>query len=152
MLVLGTAVLGWRWEGGPPRAQPWCPSAVSGLQVMFSEEALPKGKGEYILGYYSNTSSSIAGVTEPFQVSKAERQGGKGMGVGVVGWRRPVAVLPTAPCEGQPAVLMQGCRFPCPGWRRAAAPRTAQAAAQKRRTTAHLSCWPPNPVAPAQAR
>ncbi|XP_032931543.1 phosphatidylinositol 4,5-bisphosphate 5-phosphatase A isoform X2 [Catharus ustulatus] len=36
-------------------------------QVMFSEEALPKGNGEYILGYYSNTSSSIAGVTEPFQ-------------------------------------------------------------------------------------
>ncbi|PKK16914.1 hypothetical protein A306_00000344 [Columba livia] len=38
-------------------------------QVMFSEEALPKGKGEYILGYYSNASSSIAGVTEPFQIS-----------------------------------------------------------------------------------
>ncbi|NXT73637.1 PI5PA phosphatase, partial [Zapornia atra] len=38
-------------------------------QVMFSEEALPKGKGEYILGYYSNISSSIAGVTEPFQIS-----------------------------------------------------------------------------------
>ncbi|XP_040433226.1 phosphatidylinositol 4,5-bisphosphate 5-phosphatase A isoform X3 [Cygnus olor] len=36
-------------------------------RVLFSEEALPKGKGEYILGYYSNTSSSIAGVTEPFQ-------------------------------------------------------------------------------------
>lgn len=60
---------------GHPCAQPWCPSAVSGLQVMFSEEALPKGKGEYILGYYSNTSSSIAGVTEPFQVSTAKRQG-----------------------------------------------------------------------------
>ncbi|NXK09235.1 PI5PA phosphatase, partial [Herpetotheres cachinnans] len=43
--------------------------SVSGLQVIFSEEALPKGKGEYILGYYSNTSSSIAGVTEPFQIS-----------------------------------------------------------------------------------
>ncbi|KAF1671449.1 Phosphatidylinositol 4,5-bisphosphate 5-phosphatase A, partial [Pygoscelis papua] len=43
--------------------------SVSVLQVMFSEEALPKGKGEYILGYYSNTSSSIAGVTEPFQIS-----------------------------------------------------------------------------------
>ncbi|XP_041880073.1 phosphatidylinositol 4,5-bisphosphate 5-phosphatase A isoform X3 [Corvus kubaryi] len=38
-------------------------------RVMFSEEALPKGNGEYILGYYSNTSSSIAGVTEPFQIS-----------------------------------------------------------------------------------
>ncbi|NXK57267.1 PI5PA phosphatase, partial [Chauna torquata] len=46
-----------------------CPSAVPGLQVMFSDEALPKGKGEYILGYYSNTSSSIVGVTEPFQIS-----------------------------------------------------------------------------------
>uniref|UniRef100_A0A8D2NH72 Phosphatidylinositol 4,5-bisphosphate 5-phosphatase A n=1 Tax=Zosterops lateralis melanops TaxID=1220523 RepID=A0A8D2NH72_ZOSLA len=43
--------------------------SVSGLQVMFSEEALPKGNGEYILGYYSNASSSIAGVTEPFQIS-----------------------------------------------------------------------------------
>ncbi|KAF2978241.1 hypothetical protein EK904_005549 [Melospiza melodia maxima] len=49
------------------------PCCVSGLQVMFSEEALPKGNGEYILGYYSNTSSSIAGVTEPFQVSTAKR-------------------------------------------------------------------------------
>ncbi|NXI68732.1 PI5PA phosphatase, partial [Anseranas semipalmata] len=38
-------------------------------QVLFSEEALPKGKGEYILGYYSNTSSSVVGVTEPFQIS-----------------------------------------------------------------------------------
>ncbi|OXB65861.1 hypothetical protein ASZ78_008555 [Callipepla squamata] len=38
-------------------------------QVMFSEEGLPKGKGEYILGYYSNTFSSIVGVTEPFQIS-----------------------------------------------------------------------------------
>ncbi|NWX23737.1 PI5PA phosphatase, partial [Aegotheles bennettii] len=43
--------------------------SVSGLQVLFSEEALPKGKGEYILGYYSNTCSSIAGMTEPFQIS-----------------------------------------------------------------------------------
>uniref|UniRef100_G1NAP3 Phosphatidylinositol 4,5-bisphosphate 5-phosphatase A n=1 Tax=Meleagris gallopavo TaxID=9103 RepID=G1NAP3_MELGA len=41
-------------------------------QVMFSEEALPKGKGEYILGYYSNASSSIVGVTEPFQVSNPQ--------------------------------------------------------------------------------
>ncbi|XP_017602018.1 PREDICTED: phosphatidylinositol 4,5-bisphosphate 5-phosphatase A isoform X7 [Corvus brachyrhynchos] len=88
-------------------------------QVIFSEEALPKGNGEYILGYYSNTSSSIAGVTEPFQC--------------------------------QPAVLMQGCRSPYPGQRRAAAPQTAQAAAQKRMTV-HLSSWPPNPAAPAQAR
>ncbi|XP_065548480.1 phosphatidylinositol 4,5-bisphosphate 5-phosphatase A [Lathamus discolor] len=45
-------------------------------QVMFSEEALPKGKGEYILGYYSNTSSSIAGVTEPFQISMPRSEEG----------------------------------------------------------------------------
>uniref|UniRef100_A0A8B9DQL1 Phosphatidylinositol 4,5-bisphosphate 5-phosphatase A n=1 Tax=Anser cygnoides TaxID=8845 RepID=A0A8B9DQL1_ANSCY len=47
-----------------------------GLQVLFSEEALPKGKGEYILGYYSNTSSSIAGVTEPFQISMPRSEEG----------------------------------------------------------------------------
>ncbi|XP_065707714.1 phosphatidylinositol 4,5-bisphosphate 5-phosphatase A isoform X4 [Patagioenas fasciata] len=46
-------------------------------QVMFSEEALPKGKGEYILGYYSNTSSSIAGVTEPFQVGGGQQPHGQ---------------------------------------------------------------------------
>lgn len=56
--------------GGQPCAQP----GARLLQVMFSEEALPKGKGEYILGYYSNTSSSIVGVTEPFQVSNASRR------------------------------------------------------------------------------
>ncbi|XP_040433227.1 phosphatidylinositol 4,5-bisphosphate 5-phosphatase A isoform X4 [Cygnus olor] len=45
-------------------------------RVLFSEEALPKGKGEYILGYYSNTSSSIAGVTEPFQISMPRSEEG----------------------------------------------------------------------------
>ncbi|XP_015221804.2 phosphatidylinositol 4,5-bisphosphate 5-phosphatase A isoform X1 [Lepisosteus oculatus] len=38
-------------------------------QVTFGEESLPKGTGEYILGYYSNNMSSIVGVTEPFQIS-----------------------------------------------------------------------------------
>uniref|UniRef100_A0ACB8FXX3 Phosphatidylinositol 4,5-bisphosphate 5-phosphatase A n=1 Tax=Sphaerodactylus townsendi TaxID=933632 RepID=A0ACB8FXX3_9SAUR len=38
-------------------------------QLMFPEESLPKGKGEYILGYYSNNYSSMVGVTEPFQIS-----------------------------------------------------------------------------------
>lgn len=73
--------------GGAPLCQPQCPSGVSGLQVMFSEEALPKGNGEYILGYYSNTSSSIAGVTEPFQVSTAKKVTvrGDGYGEGVSG-------------------------------------------------------------------
>ncbi|KAG8596582.1 hypothetical protein GDO81_001975 [Engystomops pustulosus] len=38
-------------------------------QVMFSEESLPRGTGEYLLGYYSNNMSTIIGVTEPFQIS-----------------------------------------------------------------------------------
>ncbi|KAM9330791.1 phosphatidylinositol 4,5-bisphosphate 5-phosphatase A [Gastrophryne carolinensis] len=37
-------------------------------QVMFNEESLPKGTGEYLLGYYSNNMSSLVGVTEPFQI------------------------------------------------------------------------------------
>lgn len=63
---------------------------------MFSEEALPKGNGEYILGYYSNTSSSIAGVTEPFQVSTGEVRV-RGDGCWVSGWGRPGAVVPNSP-------------------------------------------------------
>ncbi|XP_075069101.1 phosphatidylinositol 4,5-bisphosphate 5-phosphatase A [Mixophyes fleayi] len=39
------------------------------LQVMFSEESLPKGTGEYLLGYYSNNMGTLIGVTEPFQIS-----------------------------------------------------------------------------------
>ncbi|XP_042297311.1 phosphatidylinositol 4,5-bisphosphate 5-phosphatase A isoform X2 [Sceloporus undulatus] len=38
------------------------------FQLMFPEESLPKGKGDYILGYYSNNYSSMVGVTEPFQI------------------------------------------------------------------------------------
>lgn len=38
------------------------------LQVTFTEEELPKGAGDFILGYYSNNMSTIVGVTEPFQV------------------------------------------------------------------------------------
>ncbi|XP_077164423.1 phosphatidylinositol 4,5-bisphosphate 5-phosphatase A isoform X2 [Paroedura picta] len=38
-------------------------------QLTFPEESLPKGKGEYILGYYSHNYSSMVGVTEPFQIS-----------------------------------------------------------------------------------
>ncbi|XP_053135864.1 phosphatidylinositol 4,5-bisphosphate 5-phosphatase A isoform X2 [Hemicordylus capensis] len=38
-------------------------------QLMIPEESLPKGKGEYILGYYSNSYNSMVGVTEPFQIS-----------------------------------------------------------------------------------
>ncbi|XP_048412476.1 phosphatidylinositol 4,5-bisphosphate 5-phosphatase A isoform X2 [Stegostoma tigrinum] len=37
-------------------------------QVMFSEESVPKGTGEYILCYYSNNFNTIVGVTEPFQI------------------------------------------------------------------------------------
>uniref|UniRef100_A0A3B5BE09 Phosphatidylinositol 4,5-bisphosphate 5-phosphatase A-like n=1 Tax=Stegastes partitus TaxID=144197 RepID=A0A3B5BE09_9TELE len=35
-------------------------------QVTFTEEELPKGSGDFILGYYSNNMSTIVGVTEPF--------------------------------------------------------------------------------------
>ncbi|XP_036954761.1 phosphatidylinositol 4,5-bisphosphate 5-phosphatase A isoform X2 [Acanthopagrus latus] len=38
-------------------------------QVTFTEEELPKGSGDFILGYYSNNMSTIVGVTEPFQVT-----------------------------------------------------------------------------------
>ncbi|XP_045441686.1 phosphatidylinositol 4,5-bisphosphate 5-phosphatase A isoform X2 [Pipistrellus kuhlii] len=38
-------------------------------QVTFSEESLPKGHGDFILGYYSHTLSTLIGVTEPFQIS-----------------------------------------------------------------------------------
>ncbi|XP_059395089.1 inositol polyphosphate 5-phosphatase K [Carassius carassius] len=45
----------------------WAKSEQS-TQVTFSEEDLPRDPGEYILGYYSNNTNSIVGVTEPFQV------------------------------------------------------------------------------------
>ncbi|XP_049722154.1 phosphatidylinositol 4,5-bisphosphate 5-phosphatase A isoform X1 [Elephas maximus indicus] len=38
-------------------------------QVTFSEESLPKGHGDFILGYYSHNHSMLIGVTEPFQIS-----------------------------------------------------------------------------------
>ncbi|XP_002662241.3 inositol polyphosphate 5-phosphatase K [Danio rerio] len=37
-------------------------------QVNFTEEELPKESGDFILGYYSNNTSSIVGITEPFQI------------------------------------------------------------------------------------
>ncbi|KAM9392629.1 phosphatidylinositol 4,5-bisphosphate 5-phosphatase A isoform 2-T3 [Pholidichthys leucotaenia] len=37
-------------------------------QATFTEEELPKGSGDFILGYYSNNMSTIVGVTEPFQI------------------------------------------------------------------------------------
>ncbi|XP_072289385.1 inositol polyphosphate 5-phosphatase K [Eucyclogobius newberryi] len=37
-------------------------------QVVFTEEELPKGSGDFLLGYYSNNMNSIVGVTEPFQI------------------------------------------------------------------------------------
>ncbi|KAG7223504.1 hypothetical protein INR49_015497 [Caranx melampygus] len=37
-------------------------------QVTFTEEELPKGSGDFIMGYYSNNMSTIVGVTEPFQI------------------------------------------------------------------------------------
>ncbi|XP_028683673.2 phosphatidylinositol 4,5-bisphosphate 5-phosphatase A isoform X3 [Macaca mulatta] len=38
-------------------------------RVTFSEESLPKGHGDFILGYYSHNHSILIGVTEPFQIS-----------------------------------------------------------------------------------
>ncbi|KAM6156332.1 phosphatidylinositol 4,5-bisphosphate 5-phosphatase A isoform 3-T3 [Rhynchocyon petersi] len=38
-------------------------------QVTFSEESLPKGHGDFILGYYSHNHNILIGVTEPFQIS-----------------------------------------------------------------------------------
>uniref|UniRef100_A0A8D3DFM8 Phosphatidylinositol 4,5-bisphosphate 5-phosphatase A n=1 Tax=Scophthalmus maximus TaxID=52904 RepID=A0A8D3DFM8_SCOMX len=37
-------------------------------QVTWMCEELPKGSGDFILGYYSNNMNTIVGVTEPFQV------------------------------------------------------------------------------------
>ncbi|KAM5190321.1 phosphatidylinositol 4,5-bisphosphate 5-phosphatase A isoform 6-T6 [Callospermophilus lateralis] len=37
-------------------------------RVTFSEESLPKGHGDFILGYYSHNHSILIGVTEPFQI------------------------------------------------------------------------------------
>ncbi|KAG9263350.1 inositol polyphosphate 5-phosphatase K [Astyanax mexicanus] len=45
----------------------WAKSDHS-TQVTFPEEDLPRDAGEYILGYYSNNTNSIVGITEPFQV------------------------------------------------------------------------------------
>lgn len=41
-------------------------------QVSFSEESLPKGHGDFILGYYSHHHSILIGVTEPFQVNGSD--------------------------------------------------------------------------------
>ncbi|XP_050976316.1 phosphatidylinositol 4,5-bisphosphate 5-phosphatase A isoform X1 [Labeo rohita] len=51
----------------------WAKSEHS-TQVTFSEEDLPRDPGEYLLGYYSNNTNSIVGVTEPFQVNSAFTQ------------------------------------------------------------------------------
>ncbi|XP_026549087.1 phosphatidylinositol 4,5-bisphosphate 5-phosphatase A-like, partial [Notechis scutatus] len=37
--------------------------------LTFPEESLPKGKGDYILGYYSNNCGCMVGMTDPFQIS-----------------------------------------------------------------------------------
>ncbi|XP_020852271.1 phosphatidylinositol 4,5-bisphosphate 5-phosphatase A isoform X2 [Phascolarctos cinereus] len=38
-------------------------------RVTFSEESLPRGGGEFILGYYSHNQNILIGVTDPFQIS-----------------------------------------------------------------------------------
>ena len=44
--------------------------------MTFSEESLPKGHGDFILGYYSHIHSILIGVTEPFQVSRPDAGSG----------------------------------------------------------------------------
>lgn len=64
----------WTWEAEPSRVIVffsllpfhWLRQDV--FQVTFTEEELPKGSGDFILGYYSNNMSTVVGVTEPFQV------------------------------------------------------------------------------------
>uniref|UniRef100_A0A8C9SRB3 Phosphatidylinositol 4,5-bisphosphate 5-phosphatase A n=1 Tax=Scleropages formosus TaxID=113540 RepID=A0A8C9SRB3_SCLFO len=46
----------------------WARLEESDHLVIFAEEDLPKGCGEYILGYFSNSMNTIVGLTEPFQV------------------------------------------------------------------------------------
>uniref|UniRef100_A0A4X2KR57 Phosphatidylinositol 4,5-bisphosphate 5-phosphatase A n=1 Tax=Vombatus ursinus TaxID=29139 RepID=A0A4X2KR57_VOMUR len=50
----------------------------STYQVTFSEESLPRGGGEFILGYYSHNQNILIGVTDPFQVRGWEGKGGEG--------------------------------------------------------------------------
>lgn len=52
-------------------------------QVTFSEESLPKGHGDFILGYYSHHHSILIGVTEPFQVNGSDCQAKAGQDVPV---------------------------------------------------------------------
>lgn len=52
-------------------------------QVTFSEESLPKGHGDFILGYYSHHHSILIGVTEPFQVNGSDDRAKAGQDVPV---------------------------------------------------------------------
>ncbi|NWI10545.1 PI5PA phosphatase, partial [Crypturellus soui] len=52
----------------------WARSEEDDCSVVFTEEALPQGRGDYILGYYSSACSSIVGVAGPFQVSATARR------------------------------------------------------------------------------
>lgn len=76
-------------------------------QVVFSEETLPKGKGEYILGYYGNNYSSITGVTEPFQISLPASQASS----------RPESSSPSSEDEDDSTLVLLApkSRSPSPG-------------------------------------
>eukprot|EP00079_Xenopus_tropicalis_P009913 XP_002934320.1 PREDICTED: phosphatidylinositol 4,5-bisphosphate 5-phosphatase A isoform X1 [Xenopus tropicalis] len=45
-------------------------------EVVFSEELLPKGTSEYLLGYFSNNLGTLIGVTEPFQICLPDSEAG----------------------------------------------------------------------------
>uniref|UniRef100_A0A3B4AWV6 Inositol polyphosphate-related phosphatase domain-containing protein n=1 Tax=Periophthalmus magnuspinnatus TaxID=409849 RepID=A0A3B4AWV6_9GOBI len=62
----------WDWIG-LYKVQPPTPCSYASLaaEKLYSASFiffLPKGSGDFILGYYSNNMNSIVGVTEPFQV------------------------------------------------------------------------------------
>lgn len=108
----------------------WLRQAV--FQVTFTEEELPKGSGDFILGYYSNNTSTIVGVTEPFQVI-------------VPRFCAVSASSSPALHAGSPTL----CRSSSPPWVLTTALQTAPTSAP--RTTAPWSMWRRAPRVPARA-
>ncbi|VTJ74336.1 Hypothetical predicted protein [Marmota monax] len=143
-------------------------------QVTFSEESLPKGHGDFILGYYSHNHSILIGVTEPFQVSRPDC---RVMGCQKALFKcqslhillldlRPVAQFPRS-ANGRIRVVSRGLcaqvgewgapvtsiplRSRCLPRSQPAAAQTPRAPAQRVRMTALWSCLHPSPAAPVLA-
>lgn len=138
-------------------------------QVTFSEESLPKGHGDFILGYYSHHHSILIGVTEPFQVNRSDSRAkarqevpvkcpifwvllwdpetSSPTALGLPTWREEVGRL----AGGIAAVAGVLCRSRCLPQNRPAAAQTAPAPARRVRMTALWSCSHPSPAVPALA-